>query len=50
MPTVLVCEAYEGLQEAFQLMLEGWVSVRLTANTEDYSHELNRREQIAVRG
>ena len=35
LPTILLCESYPGLQEAFQLMLNGWASLRLTPTVEE---------------
>lgn len=35
LPTILLCESYPGLQEAFQLMLDGWASFRLTPTVEE---------------
>jgi len=35
-PTVLVCEANEGLQEAFHLMLDEWASVQLVSKTSEW--------------
>lgn len=32
---ILVCEAHEGLQEAFRLLLEDWAAVRLVATADD---------------
>ncbi len=33
-PAILICEAHEGLQEAFRLMLEDWASIRFVAQAE----------------
>lgn len=33
-PAILLCESYPGLQEAFQLMLDWWASLRLTPTVE----------------
>lgn len=41
-PTILVCEAYEGLQEAFRLILEDWASVRCVARAEDCFSQLTQ--------
>ncbi len=35
LPTILLCESYPGLQEAFQLMLNGWASLRFTPTVEE---------------
>lgn len=34
-PRIVVCEAYEGLREAFQLMLEDWASFSFIPSTDD---------------
>jgi DNA-binding NtrC family response regulator len=36
MPTILVCEPYEGLQEAFRLMLDDWASVQVVSKTTEW--------------
>ena len=33
-PAILICEAHEGLQEAFHLMLDDWASIRFVAHVE----------------
>ena len=34
-PRIVVCEAYEGLREAFQLMLEDWASISFIPSAAD---------------
>ena len=35
-PSILVCEAYEGLQEVFRLMLDDWASVQVVSKTSEW--------------
>ncbi len=35
-PSILVCEAYDGLQEAFRLMLDDWASVQVVSKTTEW--------------
>jgi DNA-binding NtrC family response regulator len=35
LPTIMLCESYPGLQEAFQLMLEGWALLRPTPSVNE---------------
>ena len=44
LPTILLCESYPGLQEAFQLMLDGWASLRLTPTVEACLAALTQEE------
>ncbi len=44
LPTILLCESYPGLQEAFRLMSEGWASLRLTPTVEECLAALTQKE------
>ncbi|MDP3723027.1 MAG: response regulator [Candidatus Omnitrophota bacterium] len=43
-PTILLCESYPGLQEAFQLMSDRWASLRLAPTVEECLAALTQEE------